>query len=67
MFALPTPFFAKREVTTIAPDGKRSTSWEPCRVIGVTKDDYGEPAYLVEVTYRGETHLAVETFLRKNE
>jgi hypothetical protein len=39
--------------------------WEPCRVIGVTKDEDGELAYVVEVYSGDESCLALEPYVRR--
>lgn len=46
-------------------DDKLNTTWRQCRVIGITKDEDGQPGYLVEFGDRGVTHLAVEPYVRK--
>lgn len=64
MFAV-TPFFAERE--SIVPDTKPTrTSWEPCRVIGIDKDD-GDLVYIIEVVSDGCTFLEREPYVRKLE
>lgn len=42
-----------------------TSDWEPCRVLGVTKDEDGEPAYLVEFYNGRESMLAVEPYIRR--
>ena len=63
MFAI-TPYNARRQVFKAAGESM-TTSWQPCRVIGVTNDENGEPAYVVEYTSRGQYMLAVESYIRK--
>ncbi|SCB41710.1 hypothetical protein [Rhizobium multihospitium] len=67
MFAIPTPYFASREIYTKQAGGSMKASWQPCRVIGVTKDDDGEPAYIVEYTHDGITYLGTESYVRRSE
>jgi hypothetical protein len=64
MFAV-TPYAAQRQRFIKNENGGLDCPWEPCRVIGITKDEDGEPAYLVEFKSGGEFMLAVETYIRK--
>jgi hypothetical protein len=66
MFAV-SPYYASREVFEQQPDRTMKTHWNPCRVIGVTKNDDGEAAYLVEYVHGGITYIETETYIRKNE
>lgn len=66
MFSI-TPYYAKREVFTTQPDKSMKSSWEPCRVIGVDKDDDGELSYIVEFTSSGATFLERESYIVKCE
>ncbi len=46
-------------------DGNMTSAWHPCRVIGITNDADGDPAYLVEFASAGGVmHLAVEPYVR---
>ena len=64
MFAV-TPYYAEREVITTEGRPTR-TSWQPCRVIGIDKDD-GEYIYIVEVVSDGCTFLEREPYVRPLE
>lgn len=66
MFALPVPYVAERRVYTTQPNGKCTPSWEQCKVIGITKDDDGEPAYVVEVYHFDTQSLAIETEVKRS-
>lgn len=66
MFAIPTPYLAERQVYTKVGE-TRKPSWEPCRVIGIDKDDEGDLRYIVEVFYNGTSSLMFETDIRRRE
>jgi hypothetical protein len=66
MFGI-TPYFAKREVFTTQPDKSMKSTWEPCRVIGVDKDEDDELCFLVEVTTNGVTFVEREMYVKKCE
>ena len=63
MFVIPQPYIAYREKYETGDDGINRV-WEQCRVIGITTDEDGDPAYLVEVKHAGTVSLAVEPYLR---
>ncbi len=66
MFSI-SPYYAKRPVFTTQPDKSMKKTMEPCRVIGVDKDEDGELAYIVEFTANGATFLERETYIVKCE
>lgn len=66
MFSI-TPYYAKREVFETQLDKSMKSTWEPCRVIGVDKDEDGDLAYVVEVTANGATFLEREAYVKKCE
>ncbi len=63
MFAV-TPYFAERFVIEHI-DGKRLSNWERCRVIGVGKDEDGDPVYVCEIAHNGTTSLVMEMEVRR--
>lgn len=67
MFALPTPYIAERQIYERQPDGSYKYTWERCKVIGVGKDDDGEPAYVVEIYHNGTSSLALEQDVKRLE
>ncbi|MCZ7974117.1 hypothetical protein O9X80_06370 [Agrobacterium salinitolerans] len=66
MFAV-TPYYAKREVFETQPDGKMKKTMEPCRVVGIDKDEDGELSYIVEYTSNDATFLDRESYIVKCE
>lgn len=65
MFAI-SPYLAEREV--IDTEGRpASTSWQPCRVIGIDKDADGDFSYIVETVVDGCCFLEREPYVRKLE
>jgi len=66
MFAV-SPYFASREVYEKQEDGRMKSYWNPCRVIGVTNNEDGEAAYVVEYVQGGITYIETETCLKRNE
>lgn len=64
MFSI-QPYDAQRQSYVSQPDGGMKSEWSDCRVIGITNDEDGEPAYLVEVRSGREFVLAVEPYIRK--
>ncbi|MFD1744051.1 hypothetical protein ACFSE1_01120 [Rhizobium helianthi] len=64
MFAV-TPYIAERPMWVEQPNGKVKQEWAPCRVIGITKDDDGDPAFVVEFASSGSVFLAVESEIRR--
>lgn len=65
MFALPTPYIAERNEWIKQANGSMKEVWSPCRVIGVTKNDEGEPAYVVEYGSGGSLFLSIEPEIRR--
>jgi hypothetical protein len=59
------PYSAERRRYFKNDHGGMDPSWEPCRVIGVTKDEDGELAYIVEVYAGSERWLETEAFVRR--
>lgn len=64
MFAI-EPYSAERQRFIKNEDGSMTCPWEPCRVIGITKAEDGEPAYVVEHYNGTERMLAIEPYIRK--
>lgn len=58
-------YAAQRQVFTANESGGMTSEWEPCRVLGITKDEDGEPGYLVEFYSGRESMLAVESYVRR--
>ena len=56
-------YFAEIEEFDTSGDGVKIT-WKPCKVIGITRDEDGDPAYLVEVMHKGVACLRVEGYVR---
>jgi hypothetical protein len=67
MFALPTPYIAERQVMIETDDSKYKFSWERCKVIGVGKDEDGEPVYVCEIFHHGTFSLVMEAEVRRLE
>ncbi|MDW9583464.1 hypothetical protein GOB17_28115 [Sinorhizobium meliloti] len=67
MFALPTPYIAQRQVFNETDNGGMKAEWQNCRVIGISKDDDGEPAYVVEVYHNGTSSLSIEPYVKRLE
>lgn len=67
MFALPNPYIAQRQICTKQDDGTWRYEWENCKVIGVGKDDDGEPVYVVEVYHSGTSSLSLEMDVKRLE
>ncbi|MCZ4287866.1 hypothetical protein [Hoeflea alexandrii] len=62
MFAIASPFTARRE--RYESDGpKLNRVLEQVRVVGVSTDDDGSPAYVVEVLQGDRISLAIEPYL----
>lgn len=59
------PYNAERQVFTSNADGGMSSTWQPCRVIGVANDENGDPAYIVETISGRDRMLAVEPYVRR--
>jgi len=66
MFAI-EPYFAERRVLKTSDNGEHQRTWERVRVVGMTKDDAGQPAYLVECFHNGTSSLAFEGEIRRLE
>lgn len=58
------PFHAQHQVFRSNDAGGMSSTWQPCRAIGVTIED-GEPAYIVEVFENGASRLAIAETLKR--
>ncbi len=67
MFALPTPYIAERQVMIDSDDGKYNFEWERCKVIGVGKDEDGEPVYVCETFHFGTSSLVLEAEVKRLE
>lgn len=67
MFALPTPYIAERQIFVETENGGMKAQWECCKVIGVGKDDGGEPCYVVEVFHNGTSSLSLEPDVKRLE
>lgn len=67
MFALPTPFIAERQIFETTPEGSMRSVWERCKVLGVGKDEDGEPVYVVEVYHNGTSSLSMEMDIKRLE
>lgn len=66
MFAI-EPYFAERRVLKANDAGEHKRQWERVRVVGMTKDGAGEPAYLVELFHGGTSSLAIEGEIKRLE
>jgi len=58
-------YAAERQRFIKNDDGGLDICWEPCRVLGVMKDEDGELAYIVEVYSGGERMLETEPYVRR--
>jgi hypothetical protein len=58
------PYAAERQRFTKNDDGGLDICWEPCRVLGVMKDEDGELAYIVETLHGDERMLETEPYVR---
>jgi len=58
------PYAAERQRFIKQDDGKLDVHWEPCRVLGVTRDEDGELAYIVETLHGDERMLEQEPYVR---
>lgn len=65
MFSI-EPYLAEFEESTLK-DGALQSTWKPCRVVGITRDDDGEPAYIIEVVNRGTTYLRTVEYIRRKQ
>jgi hypothetical protein len=64
MFSI-IPYPAELEIISVK-GGNTTMRWEPCRVIGITTDQDGEPGYIVETRSKGGLFaLSVEGYIRK--
>ena len=63
MFSI-EPFDAERYVVRTKKGGPTTMKYEYCRAVGVTKNDDGEPAYVVSFVEDGMHCLAIEDSLR---
>lgn len=66
MFSI-EPFYAERRVLKTNTDGEYKHQWERVRVVGMTKDDAGQPAYLIELFHNGTSSLAFEGEIKRLE
>lgn len=64
MFAI-EPYNAERQVFKSNENGGLDASWEPCRVIGVTKDEDGELVFIVETQHGRDRMLETEMYVRR--
>lgn len=64
MFAI-EPYAAERERFIKNDKGGLDASWEPCRVIGVTRDEDGELAFIVETQHGRDRMLDFEMYVRR--
>lgn len=63
MFAIPA-YTAEFQEFVLDDDRKMNGTWQQCRVLGVAKDEDGQPAYVVEFGRNGVTHLSIEPYVR---
>ncbi|TGS89403.1 hypothetical protein EN817_03400 [Mesorhizobium sp. M3A.F.Ca.ET.174.01.1.1] len=63
MFAI-EPYSAERQRFIKNDKGGLDVFWEPCRVIGVSKDD-GELVFIVETQHGRDRMLETETYVRR--
>ncbi|RUV89192.1 hypothetical protein EOA60_08285 [Mesorhizobium sp. M1A.F.Ca.IN.020.06.1.1] len=64
MFAI-EPYAAERQVFKSNDKGGMDSHWEPCRVLGVTKDEDGELVFIVETQHGRDRMLEMETYVRR--
>ena len=57
------PYSATYAVNYSHGDGIR-TEWEPCRVLGITIQSDGQPAYVIQIGHGGETWLETTGVVR---
>lgn len=66
MFSI-EPFYAERRVLKANEAGEHRRQWERVRVIGISRDMNGEPAYLIEAFHNGTSSLAIEGEIKRLE
>lgn len=66
MFSI-EPYFAERRALKANDTGALKHVWERVRVIGISRDMNGEPAYLIEAFHNGTSSLAIEGEIRRLE
>lgn len=64
MFAI-EPYAAERQRFIKNDKGGLDCPWEPCRVIGVTKDEDGELVFIVETQHGRDRMLETEVYVRR--
>ncbi|MBZ9815052.1 hypothetical protein [Mesorhizobium sp. CA7] len=64
MFAIEA-YRAERQVYKSEASGAMTSTWEPCLVVGVTKDEDGEFVYVVEMYSGQDCLLATEPYVRR--
>ncbi len=66
MFAV-EPYSAEHQEYGADGAGGLKSTWKPCRVVGITKDVGGDPAYIIEITNGQESYLQVVGYIRRKE